>query len=76
MPKLIMKLTYTKVKFHPKVKPQTGLSPLRVSCKHALKSAIDQSCTFGKSKQMKVNKNIIWMQKFLGKLNEVKNKIR
>ena len=33
---LIMKLPYTKVKFHPEVKSQTGLGSLRVSCKHAL----------------------------------------
>ena len=31
-----MKLTYTKVKFYPEVKPQTGLSLLRVSRKRAL----------------------------------------
>ena len=31
-----MKLPHTEVKFHPKVKSQTGLSSLRVSCKHAL----------------------------------------
>ena len=35
---LIMNLTYTKVKFHPKVKFQTGLSSLWVSCKHALRN--------------------------------------
>ena len=28
-----MKLPYTKVKFYPEVKSQTGLSSLRVSCK-------------------------------------------
>ena len=32
---LIMKLPHTEVKFYPKVKSQTGLSSLRVSCKHA-----------------------------------------
>ena len=32
----IMKLPYTKVKFYPKVKSQTGLSSFRVSCKRAL----------------------------------------
>ena len=31
-----MKLPHTEVKFHPKVKSQTGLSSLRVSCKHPL----------------------------------------
>ena len=33
---LMMKLPHTKVKFYPKVKSQTGLSSLRVSCKRAL----------------------------------------
>ena len=33
---LIMKWPYTEVKFYPKVKSQTGLSSLRVSCKCAL----------------------------------------
>ena len=33
---LIIKLPYTEVKFYPKVKSQTGLSSLRVSCKCAL----------------------------------------
>ena len=32
----IMKLPYTKMKFHPEVKSQTRLSSLRVSCKRAL----------------------------------------
>ena len=31
-----MKLPHTEVKFYPKVKSQTGLSSIRVSCKHAL----------------------------------------
>ena len=31
-----MKLPHTEVKFYPKVKSQTGLSSLRVSCKHGL----------------------------------------
>ena len=34
---LIMKLTYTEVKFYPEVKSQTGLSTLQVSYKRALK---------------------------------------
>ena len=34
---LIMKLPHTEVKFYPKVKSQTGLSSLGVSCKRALK---------------------------------------
>ena len=33
-----MKLPYTEMKFYPKVKSQTGLSSLRVSCKHALRT--------------------------------------
>ena len=33
---LIMKFSHTEVKFYPKVKSQTGLSSLRVSCKHGL----------------------------------------
>ena len=33
---LIRKLPFTEVKFYPKVKSQTGLSSLRVSCKRAL----------------------------------------
>ena len=35
---LIRELPYTKVKFHPKVGSQTGLSLLRVSCKRVLTS--------------------------------------
>ena len=34
---LIMKLPHTEVKFYPKVKSQTGLSSLRVSCERALR---------------------------------------
>ena len=34
-----MKLPHTQVKFYPQVRSQTGLSSLRVSCKHALKMA-------------------------------------
>ena len=34
---LMMKLPHTKVKFYPKVKSQTGLSSLRVSCKRAFR---------------------------------------
>ena len=34
----IMKLTYTKVKFYPEVKSQTGVSSLQVSCKGAFSS--------------------------------------
>ena len=33
---LKMKLPYTEVKFYPKMKSQTGLNSLRVSCKRAL----------------------------------------
>ena len=33
-----MKLTYTKVKFYPEVKSQTGVSSLQVSCKGAFSS--------------------------------------
>ena len=33
---LLMNLTHTEVKFYPEVKYETGLSSLRVSCKHAL----------------------------------------
>ena len=33
-----MKLPHTEVKFYPKVKSQTSLSSLRVSCKRALKT--------------------------------------
>ena len=31
-----MKLPYSEVKFYPDMKPQTGLSLLRVSCKRAV----------------------------------------
>ena len=40
---LVMKLLYTKVKFYPEVKSQTGLSLSRVSCKRALNLRILQS---------------------------------
>ena len=46
---MIMKLTYTKVKFHPKVKFQTGLSSLWVSCKHALRNLEIVNLTKSKS---------------------------
>ena len=36
-----MKLPYTKVKFYPEVKSQTGLSSLWVSCKVACKCALN-----------------------------------
>ena len=37
-----MKLPHTDVKFYPEVKSQTGLSSLRVSCKHALIKTLAQ----------------------------------
>ena len=41
MSMLIMKLPYTEVKFHPKVKSQTILSSLWVSCKRALRKIMN-----------------------------------
>ena len=35
-----MKFAHTEVKFYPEVKPQTGLSSLRVSCKGAVSTVI------------------------------------
>ena len=42
MQTLIIKLPNTEVKFHPKLKSQTGLSSLRVSCKCGLSSNDDE----------------------------------
>ena len=44
-----MKLTYTKVKFHPKVEFQTGLNSLWVSCKHAFRNLEIVNLTNSKS---------------------------
>ena len=38
---LIMKLPYTKGKFYPQAKSQTGLNSLRVSCKRAVTSWLE-----------------------------------
>ena len=38
---LIIKFPYTGVKFYPEAKSQTGLSPLRVSCKRLHRESFD-----------------------------------
>ena len=68
--KLIMKLPYTEVKFYPKVKSQTSLSSLRVSCKRAL---IKPSC---RAKQMncfymKRNTAPEWANQYLFQLQKL-----
>ena len=73
MQMLIIKLPDTEVKFHPKVKSQTGLSSLRVLCKRALslndderKKLIDsiKTCAYETSKDLASEKEEIKYNKY------------